>query len=187
MNFEPCNPPLIDFQFLSEMINPKALLQQLEDSRTLKTELNPLKVYPVRPIPIRPSPGHVTPNVTITTRSNRNTLTPSPDRRSPTPFKPIVRSEESPCSDVTTSPGDVITPRSTPPAAARKTPYRRNDRQGISGSQLSVLKDWFERYTYLTVKDREIVSELTELPAKTVMYWFQNQRRKVKRQRSAKS
>ena len=65
-----------------------------------------------------------------------------------------------------------------------KAEKRRNERQGISEAQFSILKDWFSRYTYLTFENRKIVSQETGLPEKTVMYWFQNQRRKVKRQNS---
>ena len=61
------------------------------------------------------------------------------------------------------------------------TERKRNERHGITESQSQVLKSWFSRYTYLTSETRKEVSVQTGLPEKTVMYWFQNQRRKVKR------
>ena len=71
-------------------------------------------------------------------------------------------------------------PDSTP--CTTTSEKRRNERHGISETQARVLKGWFSRYTYLTAEIRSEVSRQSELPEKTVMYWFQNQRRKVKRE-----
>ena len=60
------------------------------------------------------------------------------------------------------------------------------DRHGISSLQCDTLLAWFSKYTYLTADKRGLVSMETGLPEKTVMYWFQNQRRRVKRQVAAK-
>ena len=69
-------------------------------------------------------------------------------------------------------------PRSTPYTKQKK---RIADRQAISERQSEILKDWFAKYTYLSAGKRPVVSRETGLPEKSVMYWFQNQRRRVKR------
>ena len=76
-------------------------------------------------------------------------------------------------------------PESTP--VANKSDKRKNERHEISEFQSNILKKWFNSYTYLTTVMRTEVSKDTGLPQKTVMYWFQNQRRKVKRETSVKS
>ena len=76
-------------------------------------------------------------------------------------------------------------PDSTP--VANKSDKRKNERHEISEFQSNILKKWFNSYTYLTSETRTEVSKDTGLPERTVMYWFQNQRRKVKRETSVKS
>ena len=76
-------------------------------------------------------------------------------------------------------------PDSTP--VANKSDKRRNERHEISEFQSNILKKWFNSYTYLTTVTKAEVSKDTGLPEKTVMYWFQNQRRKVKRETSVNS
>ena len=236
INFEPCNPPLVDPLFLSCITlgsdttpKPRIYLQQdLKISLPLETYT---KTFPLRPIAIRPDikstspprnlseqaapnvtisspqqPGHLldshrcvspitSPNCSI--RNNRippisspcNTFTPiydtSPRNFIPSnlPDKISTNLKISPNLKKSTraSPySSKTSPSSTPNAT--KSERRRNERQGISETQFSILKDWFGRYTYLTIENRKIVSQETGLPEKTVMYWFQNQRRKVKRQ-----
>ena len=76
-------------------------------------------------------------------------------------------------------------PDSTP--VANKSDKRKNERHEISEFQSNILKKWFNSYTYLTTVTKTEVSKDTGLPEKTVMYWFQNQRRKVKRETSVNS
>ena len=231
INFEPCNPPLMDPLFLSSVTLgsetlPKPLfhLQQ-----TLKISLlpeNPTKQFPLRPIPIRPdvkskSPSpprnqtvQISPKFSLSSPVSSQSLdfhrciSPStctsitcPDRTTGTTSTPnsvtfsLRTSDTSPrySSDLPQkiSPSHKKSTRSSPYSSPKTSPLsnpevskaekRRNERQGISEAQFSILKDWFSRYTYLTFENRKIVSQETGLPEKTVMYWFQNQRRKVKR------
>ena len=76
-------------------------------------------------------------------------------------------------------------PDSTP--VSHKSDKRRNERHEMSELQSNILKKWFNSYTYLTTVTKAEVSKDTGLPEKTVMYWFQNQRRKVKRETSVNS
>ena len=84
-------------------------------------------------------------------------------------------------------------PYSSPNTSSDSTPdtsWARNgknmERHGISESQVAILKMWFSSSTYLSKEDRGLVSRETGLPEKTVMYWFQNQRRRVKKEYIAK-
>ena len=129
------------------------------------------------------------PNRITSSFSERDLTTPQRDVTAPqrdvTPptlrYSPILdtRISSTPLNKKSSRPTP-YTPKISPEGG--KSDKRRNDRHGISESQSSTLKDWFSRYTYLTIEKRKVVSGETGLPEKTVMYWFQNQRRKVKRQ-----
>lgn len=219
MNFETCNPPVMDplfFETIQRMLTGKFL--QLDLPLSMSPSL------PIKPVPIRPSsPPNMTsdvisslcdspPNVTVvsparfvqtySSRSPFQPVTPTRIVTSP-PFDNMTSSLPSFSTafsqDVTIPSRDVVTPppsySSTPdlPRKAskqkpspRSTPYTKQkkriaDRSAISELQSEILKGWFERYTYLSIKNRTVVSGETGLPEKTVMYWFQNQRRRVKR------
>ena len=240
INFEPCNPPLMDPLFLSCIslgsdTTPKPRLHLQQD---LKISLEPrqlTKTFPLRPIAIRPnvessSPprnqsDQAAPNFTVSPQQPSLALNPhrcvspttctSPNclhrntRFRPVPsssalITPLHSNETSLRNPLTSEQTKKISPTPSYQKPVRSSPYspktspnttpnnskaerRRNERQGISESQCSILKEWFTRYTYLTIEHRKIVSQETGLPEKTVMYWFQNQRRKVKRQHSQTS
>ena len=220
MNFESCNPPLLDplfYETIQRMLKGKFLQLDLPIPIARPT-------LPIKPIPIRPSSP---PNMTSAVMSSPSDSPPnvtviSPARfvqtySSRSPFQPVTptRSNASPPSDSMTSylpsfnatfsqdviipSRDVVTPPpsySSPPDLPRKaskqkpsprsTPYTKQkkriaDRNAISERQSEILKGWFAIYTYLSIKNRTVVSGETGLPEKTVMYWFQNQRRRVKR------
>ena len=222
MNFESCNPPVVDPLFLD-------ILQKLMTGKSLQLE-QPLSL-PLKPVPIRPSsPPQMTsippmtssfssspPNVTVASPacfkrefSSRSPFQPVSTSRPYTPhiFNSTAYSNDNvtyshdvitPSRDVITHSRDFLTPSSSPSSSPelprkatrttpspRSTPYTKQkkriaDRQAISDHQCVILKDWFARYTYLSIKNRTVVSGETGLPEKTVMYWFQNQRRRVKR------
>ena len=158
MNFEPCNPPLVDpllIQLLiKELVKPQSPLVPEPSTKYL----------PLRPIPIK-----------LTSPERQPSPTPSISRRSPQLGR-SPKSSFSPRNTVRSSPYEQRNPGSKPEPRTRKV-----ERHGISEEQGAKLRDWFSRYTYLTLEHRRVVAAETGLPEKTVMYWFQNQRRKVKR------
>ena len=239
INFEPCNPPLVDPLFLSSLTLgsdtlPKPLFYH---HQTLKISLfpeNTTKLFPLRPIAIRPdvkvkSPSpprnqtvgeppnaHLSSPLSSQSLLSHRSISPSTCSSITCPDRISILNSTSPPISVTTplrttdtspryspdlpkkiSPGYKKSTRSSPYSSPKTSPHsnpcvskaerRRNERQGISESQFSILKDWFGRHTYLTIDNRKIVSQETGLPEKTVMYWFQNQRRKVKRNLSQNS
>ena len=80
-------------------------------------------------------------------------------------------------------------PKSPPDSTlvANISDKRRNKKQQISWFQSNILKEWFNKNTYLTSETRTEVSKDTGLPEKTVVYWFKNRRSRVKRETSVKS
>ena len=105
------------------------------------------------------------------------------------PSSPVQSLKKSPrCSPYSTnSTPSLEKTRKIPLQSLMTTLGSKNVRHEISESQSSILKNWFGRFIYLTSETRKEVSKDTGLPEKTVMYWFQNQRRKVKRSRVVKS
>ena len=232
MNFEPCNPPVIDPLYLSrvtlltDFLKPIIFCQQ-----DLKIRLFPEKNSPIRPVPVRPhfsdipslSPQSNSPvldscstfhnftNVTTAstltcfrpasnnvTASQRPDISPQLDVITDNSRETSVQSYTAPASSRKISPVQYLkkssrstpySPKSSPYSTpvANKSGKRRDDRHGISEFQSNILKKWFNKYTYLTSETRTEVSKDTGLPEKTVMYWFQNQRRKVKRETSIKN
>eukprot|EP00116_Pleurobrachia_bachei_P011012 sb/3471274/ len=179
MNFEPCNPPLLD-PFVLELLVKNVVKPQspivLEPST---------KCLPLRPIPIKlTSPerhANDTPNITLSRRSPPQQLIRSP-RSSFSPRR-AVRS-----SPYHTKPAQlpgkhhqmqVSQPEPQEEAAAGI--WKPEKRHNFTTDQVKKLREWFTRYTYLTLEARRMVAKETGLPEKTVMYWFQNQRRRVKR------
>ena len=73
-------------------------------------------------------------------------------------------------------------PDSTPTTSCSRNWYKR---YGILESQVAILKIWFCRNNYLSREERSLVSIETGLPEKTVTYWFQNQRTRVKKEYKA--
>ena len=177
MNFEPCNPPLVD-PFVLELLVKNFVKPQspivLEPST---------KCLPLRPIPIKlTSPerhANDTPNITLSRRSPPQQLIRSP------------RSSFSPRRAVRSSPYHTK-PAQLPDQKQLIQPERDQQeevagiwkpekRHNFTTDQVTKLREWFTRYTYLTLEARRLVAKETGLPEKTVMYWFQNQRRRVKR------
>ena len=172
MNFEPSNPPLLD-PFVLEVLVKNLVKPQspivLEPST---------KCLPLRPIPIKlTSPerhANDTPNITLSRRSPTQQLIRSP--RSSFSPKRAVRSSPYHTKPAPKKPYKMqLTPVSAKPEK------RRDERHCFTEDQVTKLREWFTRYTYLTLETRQLVAKETGLPEKTVMYWFQNQRRRVKR------
>ena len=130
-----------------------------------------------------------TPNVTISSAPTQETSVQAYNAKSPVQSntEPANSKNISPVQSYTTPANSrkISPPDSTP--VANKSDRRINGRYEISEFQSNILKKWFNSYTYLTTVTKTEVCKDTGLPEKTVMYWFQNQRRKVKRETSVKS
>ena len=130
-----------------------------------------------------------TPNVTISSAPTQETSVQAYNAKSPVQSntEPANSRKISPVQSYTTPANSrkISPPDST--SVANKSDRRINGRHEISEFQSYILKKWFNSYTYLTKVKKTEVSKDTGLPEKTVMYWFQNQRTKVKRETSVKS
>ena len=109
----------------------------------------------------------------IATQSNARKISPVHTLKKKSPKSRSGSS--SPYSSPNTSPD------STPTTSCTRN-GKKIERHGISESQVAILKIWFSRNNYLSWEERSLVSRETGLPEKTVMYWFQNQRRRVKKE-----
>ena len=130
-----------------------------------------------------------TPNYTFKSSSSSD-FTSTPNSTSNSSQSPYVTSNNTPNYTFNSRPNPDFTLTSISNSISNSTTNhlmpkrkRKHERHGISESQSMVLMCWFNQYTYLTSERRKEVSKETGLPEKSVMYWFQNQRRRVKRSR----
>ena len=103
-------------------------------------------------------------------------LSPSTDPRS----QHLSPSTESRSQHLSPSTGS-RSPSSSCESVSPPSKKRIADRHTISDYQSEIFRSWFTRHTYLSIENRAAVSRETGLPEKTVMYWFQNERRRVKK------